>query len=82
MFDSAEFRNLAPKEQIKYRNDMTTARDIANQIDYARKEGMEKARIETARNLLKTNLSLEDIAKATGMSLEEVSTLSPASSAN
>ena len=42
LFDSAEFRNLAPKEQIKYRNDMTTARDIANQIDYARKEGMEK----------------------------------------
>ena len=42
LFDSAEFRNLEPKEQIKYRNDMTTARDIANQIDYARKEGMEK----------------------------------------
>ena len=40
LFDSAEFRNLEPKEQIKYRNDMTTARDIANQIDYARKEGI------------------------------------------
>ena len=40
LFDCAEFTKLAPKEQIKYRHDMTTARDIANQIDYARKEGM------------------------------------------
>ena len=83
LFDSAEFRNLAPKEQIKYRNDMTTARDIANQIDYARKEGMEEgmeqgrhqARIETARNLLKTSLSLAEIARATGLSEAEVQAL-------
>ena len=40
LFDCAEFTKLAPKEQIRYRHDMTTARDIANQIDYARKEGM------------------------------------------
>ena len=80
LFDSAEFRNLEPKEQIKYRNDMTTARDIANQIDYARKEGMEKgveqgqhqALKRVACNMLKRNIPVEEIAHITGLSEAEV----------
>ena len=80
LFDSAEFRNLAPKEQIKYRNDMTTARDIANQIDYARKEGMEKgmekgqhlALNKVACNMLNRNIPVDEIAHITGLSEAEV----------
>ncbi len=88
LFDSAEFRNLAPKEQIKYRNDMTTARDIANQIDYARKEGMEKgmekglqqgieqgqhqALKKVAYNMLKRNIPVNEIAHIIGLSEAEV----------
>ena len=91
LFDSAEFRNLAPKEQIKYRNDMTTARDIANQIDYARKEGMEKglqqgieqgveqgqhqALKKVACNMLKRNIPVGEIAHMTGLSEAEVQDL-------
>ena len=40
LFESAEIATFSPEERIKYENDMTTERDIRNQIAYARKEGM------------------------------------------
>ncbi|MBF0410848.1 MAG: Rpn family recombination-promoting nuclease/putative transposase, partial [Candidatus Riflebacteria bacterium] len=35
-------------------------------------EGKIEGKIETAKNLLLMNLSLEDVAKATGLSVEEI----------
>ncbi len=46
LFDSLEIAKFAPKERTKYINDMTTERDIKNQIDYARKEGEAKGKAE------------------------------------
>ena len=70
---------------------MTTARDTHNQIEYAketgleeglakglvkgREEGREERNMEVAINLLQLGTSCEIVAKATGLSLEEVAKL-------
>ena len=50
LFSSAEIAKFAPEEKIKYEYDMTTERDIRNQIAYSREEGLaeglEKGRAE------------------------------------
>ena len=63
---------------------MTTARDTHNQIEYAkeiaheegREEGLSKGReernLEVAINLIQLGTPCEIVAKATGLSLEEV----------
>ena len=63
---------------------MTTARDTHNQIEYAketgleeglakgREEGREERNLEVAINLLRLGTPCEIVAKATGLSVEEV----------
>lgn len=79
LFKSAEIVNFAPKERKEYIKDMTTERDRENQLATAKSKGLQeglkqgrRALEETALNLLKMGLSVEDISKATGLSLEEV----------
>ena len=62
---------------------MTTARDIHNQIEYAKEialeeglaKGREDAKQQIAINLLQLGTPYEIVAKATGLSLEEVAKL-------
>ena len=73
LFDSAELANFTADERAKYQLDMTTERDIINQIAYARKKGMEEGREEgrkvgreegfrlMAEQLLKKGMSEEEI---------------------
>ena len=49
--------------------------DIAVQREEAFNEGAEQAKIETARNLLIEELSVEQIARCTGLPLEKVKEL-------
>ena len=42
LFSSADLHNFAEEDKIKYQNDMTTERDIQNQIDFAMDKGFEK----------------------------------------
>ena len=42
LFDSAEIANFAPEEKARYEQNMTTERDIRNQIAYARDKGLEE----------------------------------------
>ena len=70
---------------------MTTARDTHNQIEYAKKtgleegleEGLEKGREDAkqliAINFLKLGTPCEIVAKATGLSLEEVTKIKESS---
>ena len=55
---------------------MKTARDTHNQIEYAKEiaheEGREERNLEVAINLLQLGTPCEIVAKATGLSLEEV----------
>ena len=58
---------------------MTTARDTHNQIEYAKEiaheEGREEERKAIAINLIQLGTPCEIVAKATGLSLEEVTKL-------
>ena len=71
--------NFTAEERVKYINDMTTKRDIENQIEYAAEKGeergLEKGRIETARNFKQLGVPAETICKATGLSAAEVAAL-------
>ena len=40
LFESAEIATFTPQERIKYEYDMTTERDIRNQIAFAEQKGM------------------------------------------
>lgn len=82
LFKSAEIVNFAPKERKEYIKDMTTERDIANQMAFAENKGLQKGRdegrlalLKTASNLLQMGLSVEDVSKATGLSLEDLKEL-------
>lgn len=79
LFNSAEICNFAPKEQNEYIKDMTTERDLANQMAFAvnkgRQEGEVLARQEIARNLLATDLSPEEVSSVTKLPLNEVKAL-------
>ena len=62
---------------------MTTARDTHNQIEYAKEisleegiaKGREERNLEVAINFLQLGTPCEIVAKATGLSLEEVAKL-------
>ena len=58
------------KFQTDYQSDMATARD--NGIQIGRAEGLAAGRAEVARNLLKINLPLEQIAAATGLTIHDI----------
>ena len=83
LYKSAEISNFAPKELKEYRKDMTTERDIKNQMAFAhdkgKSEGREEGKIEalhnTARNLLKIGMSPDNVSEATGLSVEEIMAL-------
>ncbi len=57
--------NMREMAQIDYNSGMKKARD----------EGKAEAKTETARNLLEMNMTHEQVAKATGLTLEEINSL-------
>ena len=58
LFDSAEIATFSPEEKAKYEQDMTTERDIHNQIAYARMKGREEGRIEGRQEVLQKMIAL------------------------
>lgn len=81
MHSSADIANFAPEDKIKYLNDMTTERDIHNQIEYARKEGIEQGiekGIEKGREegRKEERRLIAQKCKAEGMSIEMIIRLS------
>jgi predicted transposase/invertase (TIGR01784 family) len=63
---------------MDYQNDMLTARDegIEQGIEQGVQQGIEQGVKETARNLLNMGLSVDQIAQATGLSIQEINALS------
>ena len=72
MFSSADLHNFAEEDKIKYQNDMTTERDIQNQIDFARdkgfeqglEQGREEERVKIIKALKEQGVPEEIITKA------------------
>ena len=87
LFDVAEYASLDNIDKQNYVKAMTTARDTHNQIEYAketgleeglakgREEGREEERKAIAINLIQLGTPCEIVAKATGLSLEDVAKL-------
>ena len=74
-----KFSSLDDEDKKNYINNMQTARDTYNQLEYAKKkgrmEGREEGRREIAVNLLRINLPVQTICEATGLSAEEITKL-------
>ena len=78
-----KFSSLDDEDKKNYINNMQTARDTYNQLEYAKKkgreegreEGIEKRSREIAVNLLRINLPVQTICEATGLSAEEITKL-------
>jgi predicted transposase/invertase (TIGR01784 family) len=75
LFETANISKFAPEDKTKYEYDMTTERDIRNQIRYAEKHGREEQAIETARCMLSMGLRKDVIAQATGLTEEQIKSL-------
>jgi predicted transposase/invertase (TIGR01784 family) len=83
LFEAANIATFAPEDKTKYDYDMTTERDIRNQIRYAEKKGKTEGKtegkveqnIENARNFKKLGVAIEIIAQATHLTEEEIKAL-------
>jgi len=83
LFKLAEIKQLTPKEMETYNKSILEYQDIRRIANYTREEGREEGRkeglnrksIEIARNCLKEGLSIEFIAKITGLSSEQIKAL-------
>jgi predicted transposase/invertase (TIGR01784 family) len=83
-FEKAEFIKLPKVEQDKYHQNLKVYRDLVNSYTTAhktgRKEGIKEGieqgvlqeKVEIAKNLLKSGISIDVIIKTTGLSFEEI----------
>ncbi len=71
LFEAAEIATFTPEDKVKSEFEMTTERDIRNQIAFARKE---KAK-EMARNMLAKGYALEEIAEISELPIEQIRAL-------
>ncbi|MEO6979579.1 MAG: PD-(D/E)XK nuclease family transposase, partial [Mucilaginibacter sp.] len=79
LFNIAEYTNLTKEERNMYDSSLKYKWDNKNVLDHAVSEAREEARLEEAREIARTfksmGLPLEDIAKGTGLSIEEIEKL-------
>ena len=83
LFKSAEIVNFAPKERKEYIKDMTTERDIKNQLAFAenkgRQEGKKEQRLadakEYALKMLENGVEISLISSMTGLSEQDIKSL-------
>jgi predicted transposase/invertase (TIGR01784 family) len=78
-FEKAELAKYSPKEQHDYEQSLKTYRDLKGVIDTAfddgKAEGKAEGILEIAKNLKDIGVSVEIIAKTTGLSEEEIAEL-------
>ena len=73
------------QELREYEDSLKAYRDIKNSIDTAKEEGREEGRVEgidkeklaTAKRLLGMGLTQEQVAKGTGLSIEDIEIIIP-----
>lgn len=75
LFSSTEISKFAPKERKEYYKDMTTKKDIANQISFAREEGRNETSVSVAKKMLEDGVSTPVICKYTDLSQQQVEAL-------
>ena len=75
LFEAANIATFTPEDKVKYEFNMTTERDIRNQIRYAERKGMEKEAEKVARRMLKNGYPLKEVVEISGLSEEQVRAL-------
>ena len=75
LFSSTEISKFAPKERKEYYKDMTTKKDIANQITFAHNKGIKEEREAVAKKMLEDGVSIPVICKYTDLSQQQVEAL-------
>lgn len=71
LLDSADFSTFGATDKIKYEDDMTSERDLINQLAYreelGRTEGIEETKLATAKKMLAMDFGLDVIAQVTDL---------------
>lgn len=75
LFAEAEIAKFTRTELREYEDSLKAYRDIKNSLDSAEGKGKKDKAIEIAKNLLEMDMPIDNIMKATGLSLEEVKEL-------
>ena len=91
MFEEAEIAKFSQQELREYEDSLKAYRDIKNSIDTAkeegrkegrkegreegREEGVAKEKLATAKRLFGMGFTLEQVAKGTGLSIEDIERL-------
>jgi predicted transposase/invertase (TIGR01784 family) len=79
VFKIAEVSNLTREEKAMYDSNLKAKWDYENSIAFAEEKaeerGEHKKALDIARKLKKMGLAIEDIAKGTGLSIEEIEKL-------
>lgn len=72
LFTTAEIAKFTSEQINSYEDSLKYYRDLKNSLDTAKEEGKIEGRIEIALNLLKNNVSIDIIAKSTGLTEVEI----------
>lgn len=72
LFETAEIARFTQDQVRSYEDSLKYYRDLKNSLDTARDEGKIEGKIEVARNLLSSGVSIDLIVKATGLSEDEI----------
>lgn len=72
LFKSLEIANFAEDEKSEYLKDMTTERDLANQMRTAENKGRADALYKTAQAMLQDGMPVEAVIKYTGLPVQEI----------
>ena len=75
LFNEAEIAKLTQEEMRTYEESLKTYRDNYSILETAKKEGRQEERIELAKEMKKEGLSIEQIARITGLSKEQLEKL-------
>ena len=79
LFEQAEIARFTPQDAREYEESVKVYRDLTNVVNTAerkgREEGREEERLDTARRMKADGMSLELIAKYTGLTIEIIKSL-------
>lgn len=79
LFSEAEIAKFNPKELREYEDSLKAYRDIKNSLDTALEQGVEKGEkkkaYEIAQNMLNMGMTADVIAKATGLTIEKIKSI-------
>ncbi len=75
LFETAEIARFTPDQIRSYEDSLKYYRDLKNSLDTAKEEGVEKAKLEVAQEMLVAGEPIEKIMKYTGLSGQQIARL-------